>query len=417
RGADLMRRSRQELERVYNGGSTVPSVCNKEEISDSIDRTCWGRRRALVAVAMLLTAVGAGCVTVHLLNVAGTAVAEANIWRLLEIAILYALLYWMLASSFVYLLTDYGHCIGQAAHPRKPRGDVDACDGRIDRDPLLVLVPSYREEEAVIHQALLSAALIEYPRRRVLLLIDDPPNPKTAEEAKGLARSRRLPTRLKEEFNSAAQLFRLEQFAFETRDRACVVNPATETPRLARLHERAADWLELQAAKFVGSVRTDSSHTDLLFVEKILHEPARRHRERAEELTRAALSRSEIADEYRQLISLFDVEFATFERKRYVNLSQAPNKAMNLNSYIALVGKCFRQIERADGLHLEVCKQSEADFEVPPAKYIATIDADSFVMADFARHLISIMEASGNERIAVAQSPYTAIPNTPVALE
>src|SRR5262249_41488513 len=129
RGADLIPPSRHELERVYNAGSTVPYVCNKEEISDSIDRTCWGRRRALVIVAMLLTAVGAGCVTVHLLNVAGTAVAEANIWRLLEIATLYALFYWMLASSFVYLLVDYGHCIGQAAHPRKPRGDVDACDG------------------------------------------------------------------------------------------------------------------------------------------------------------------------------------------------------------------------------------------------------------------------------------------------
>jgi cellulose synthase/poly-beta-1,6-N-acetylglucosamine synthase-like glycosyltransferase len=386
-------------------------------MSDRIDRTCSGRRRALIVVAMLLTVVGAGCVTVYLLNVAGTAIAEANIWRLLEIAILYALVYWMLASSFLYLLADYGHYMRQAAHPRKPRGEVDAYEGRKDRHPLLVLVPSYREEEAVIHQALLSAALIEYPRRRVLLLIDDPPNPKTAEEAKGLARSRRLPARLQDEFNRAAQLFRLEQFAFETRDSAGVVNPAAETPRLAWLHERAADWLEVQAAKFVGSVRTDSSHTDLLFVEKILHEPARRHRERAEELTRAALARSEIADEYRQLISLFDVEFTSFERKRYVNLSQAPNKAMNLNSYIALVGKCFRQIERADGLHLEVCKQSEANFEVPPAKYIATIDADSFVTAGFARHLISIMEAPGNERIAVAQSPYTAIPNTPVALE
>src|SRR5262249_17967965 len=242
---------------------------------------------------------------------------------------LYALFYWMLASSFVYLLADYGHYMRQATHPRKPRGEVDACDERKDRDPLLILVPSYREEEAVIHQALLSPALVESARRRVLLLIDDPPNPKTAEGAKSLARSRRLPTRLQDEFNRAAQLFRLEQFAFETRDSACVVNPTAETLRLARLHERAADWLEVQPAKFVGSVRTDSSHTDLLFVEKILHEPARRHRERAEELTRRALSPSEITDEYRQLISLFDVEFASFERKRYVNLSQAPNKAMN----------------------------------------------------------------------------------------
>jgi hypothetical protein len=141
------------------------------------------------------------------------------------------------------------------------------------------------------------------------------------------------------------------------------------------------------------------------------------HRERAKQLMQANLSRNKIADEYLRLTSLFNVEFTSFERKHYANLSRAPNKAMNLNSYIALVGKCFREVERTDGLHLEVCEQSEATFEVPPAKYIATIDADSFVTADFARHLISIMEAAGNERIAIAQSPYTAIPGTPIALE
>jgi cellulose synthase/poly-beta-1,6-N-acetylglucosamine synthase-like glycosyltransferase len=286
-----------------------------------------------------------------------------------------------------------------------------------DRHPLLVLVPSYREEEAVIHRALLSAALIEYPRRHVVLLIDDPPNPRTPEEANGLAISRRLPIRLQDEFNNAAQPFRLEQLAFETRARACLVNPVAETQRLARLHECAADWLEARAANFVDAMGTNCSHTDRLFAEKILHEPARRHRKQADRLIHATLSRNEIADDYLRLTSLFNVEFTSFERKRYANLSHAPNKAMNLNSYIALVGKCFRKVEEADGLHLEACEQTEATFAVPPAKYIATIDADSFVMADFARHLIPIMEAAGNERIAVAQSPYTAIPGTPIALE
>jgi cellulose synthase (UDP-forming) len=383
-------------------------------MSGNIDRARWGRRRALIVVAMLLTVVGAGCVTVHLLNVAGTTIAEANAWRLVEITILYSLFYWMLVSSFIYLLADYGHYKRQAMYLRKPQIQVDAFGDRKDRHPLLILVPSYREEEPVIHQALLSAALVEYSRRRVLLLIDDPPNPMTADEAQGLARSRRLPTRLQNEFNHAAQPFILEQFAFETRERACLVDPVVESQQLARLHERLSDWLEALAAKFVGA---NHSHTDQLYADKILRAPARMHRERAEELTRVSLSRNEIAAEYRRLASLFDVEFTSFERKRYANLSHAPNKAMNLNTYIALVGKCFREVERADGRHLEVCDQSEATFEVPAAKYIATVDADSFVTADFARHLISIMEAPGNERIAVAQSPYTAISNTAIALE
>jgi cellulose synthase (UDP-forming) len=386
-------------------------------MSEEIDGARWRQRRAVIVIVMLLTVIGGGGVTLHLVSVAGAAIDEANIWHLLEITILYGLFYWMLASSFVYLLADYGHYKRQAKHAHMARIEVNAFDGRKDRHPLLVLVPSYREEEAVIHQALLSAALIEYPRRRVVLLIDDPPNPTTGEETQGLARSRRLPIRLQDEFNHAAQPFRLEQFAFETRDRTCRVNPVAETERLVRLYERAADWLEAQATKFVGLMRADCSHTDRLFADKILCEPTRMHRERAALLIQATLSRNEIADEYRRLTSLFDVEFTSFERKRYANLSHAPNKAMNLNSYIALIGKCFRQSERADGLHLEACARNEATFEVPPAEYIATIDADSFITGDFARHLISIMEATGNERIGVAQSPYTAIPDTPIALE
>ena len=288
-------------------------------------------RRALIVVAMLLTAFGGGCVTVHLFNLGASAIAEANIWRLVEIIILYSLFYWMLASNFVYLLADYGHYMRQTTHPRTPGDEVEGGNERKDRHPLLVLVPSYREEEAVIHQALLSAALIEYPRRRVLLLIDDPPNPTTAEQAQTLARSRRLPVRLQDEFNHAAQPFRLEQFAFETRDRACVVDPAAETQRLARLHERAAEWLEAQVTQFVDAIGISCSHTDRLFADKVLHEPARMHRERAKQLMQANLSRNKIADEYRRLTSLFNVEFTSFERKRYANLSRAPNKVREKN--------------------------------------------------------------------------------------
>ena len=38
----------------------------------------------------------------------------------------------------------------------------------------------------------------------------------------------------------------------------------------------------------------------------------------------------------------FQVEVTSFERKRFVNLSHEPNKAMNLNSYIALIGRQWR---------------------------------------------------------------------------
>src|SRR5258707_6579433 len=114
---------------------------------------------------------------------------------------------------------------------------------------------------------------------------------------------------------------------------------------------------------------------------------------------------------------IFSVKFSSIGRKRYGNLSHAANKEMNLNSYIALIGKCFRQVTRRDGLHFEACDSSVAAFEVPAAKYITTIDADSLITADYALRLMPIMEAPGNARIAVAQSPYTAIPAASTAIE
>ena len=39
-----------------------------------------------------------------------------------------------------------------------------------------------------------------------------------------------------------------------------------------------------------------------------------------------------------QLLAIFDATVTGFERKRYVSLSREANKAMNLNSYIGLMG-------------------------------------------------------------------------------
>src|SRR5215831_11018184 len=40
-----------------------------------------------------------------------------------------------------------------------------------------IVVPSYREESHVIWQTLMSAALVDYPDRGVVLLLDNPPHP------------------------------------------------------------------------------------------------------------------------------------------------------------------------------------------------------------------------------------------------
>ena len=51
---------------------------------------------------------------------------------------------------------------------------------------------------------------------------------------------------------------------------------------------------------------------------------------------------------YRRLVWTFRADLSSFERKRYVSLSHEPNKAMNLNSYIGLMGGSYREVQTVD---------------------------------------------------------------------
>ena len=98
-------------------------------------------------------------------------------------------------SASAYLLARLGHFERIKSHRRIPRSTID---GFFDREMtmLTVIVPSYREDERVIRQTLLSAALQEYPNLRVVLLVDDPPNPSQSEHRESLERARALPAAL-----------------------------------------------------------------------------------------------------------------------------------------------------------------------------------------------------------------------------
>jgi hypothetical protein len=188
-------------------------------------------------------------------------------------------------------------------------------------------------------------------------------------------------------------------------------------PRASVLYAEAAGWLEDQATDY-----PERDHTDRLFVELVLRTPARAHLERTEELEQC-LTKGEyptprrLLREYRRLAALFRVEITSFERKRYVNLSHESNKAMNLNSYIALIGHRFHEVVRPDGLYLERTDATHADLSVPPAEYIATLDADSLLTFDYALRLVHVMTQPANERTAVAQTPYSAVPRPKGLLE
>jgi cellulose synthase/poly-beta-1,6-N-acetylglucosamine synthase-like glycosyltransferase len=98
-------------------------------------------------------------------------------------------------------------------------------------------------------------------------------------------------------------------------------------------------------------------------------------------------------------------------------MPHAPNKATNLNSYLSLIGRNFREVIRPTGLHLEECDDASAQLRVPHADYVITLDADSLLMHDYALRLITLMEQPESRRYAVAGSPYSAIRGSSSRLE
>ena len=283
---------------------------------------------------------------------------------------------------------------------------------------LAILVPSFKEEAHIVRHTLLSAALQDYPNRRVVLLIDDPPDPSRPDDSASLQASRALVDELMELFVGARREFQAACEAAYARRAAGGFSPPHEALALAKLYERASDWFARQADAYPSR-----DHAERLFVERNLRNPAAAHLETAGELGGMALGHqtdlleSELLSHYRRLAWLFDVELTSFERKRYRNLSHAPNKAMNLNSYLALMGGRYR--ERRSGRALELCPvPAGADgLQFEDADYVLTLDADSLLEPDYAARLVYWLESPENERIAVAQTPYSAIPGASRVIE
>ncbi|MCC6890821.1 MAG: glycosyltransferase family 2 protein [Hyphomicrobiales bacterium] len=287
--------------------------------------------------------------------------------------------------------------------------------------PVEIIVPSYREEVHVIWQTLMSAALTDYPCRRVVLLLDNPPNPTDRMERDVLLASRAQIDLVDDLFSTMAQRFAV---AVTTHRNGPQAGDCEAAIALAvTLHEEAAQWLEEIATRVrAGDFGCPDDHTRSFFVERILREPAEQHRRRAVELRNHAPDLSEIDPELTRLSYRFQVDVSLFERKRFANLSHAPTKAANLNAYISLMGRTLVIQSGRHGPELvdrrpDLTVDAGEHLDIPDAKYVIILDADSFLLRDYVTHMIAAMEAPGNERAAVMQTPYTAIPNTPHTLE
>jgi cellulose synthase/poly-beta-1,6-N-acetylglucosamine synthase-like glycosyltransferase len=113
-------------------------------------------------------------------------------------AVLYLLIVTMLTTSaLAYLLSRLGFFYRTRSHHRASRAILDQFFDTTT-PTLTTIVPSYQEESHVVRNTLLSAALQEYPDKRVVLLIDDPPAPKTQPARELLLAARALPGQIEQ---------------------------------------------------------------------------------------------------------------------------------------------------------------------------------------------------------------------------
>ena len=378
--------------------------------------TRW-RETALTWAGIILTLVATVMVGLEFAGMFMQDVHHADWGRLAVHVLVSTILAFLVYGGLVYQLARLTFIRRLRLHCRTTQPDTETVyEGHVPS--VCVLVPSYKEERDVVEMTLLSAALQDYPSRRVVLLLDDPPQPTSADDAASLEAMRQLPAAVEALFAAPLHEMQIARAAYWDRIAHQTIDLHAELQTLSSQYGKAANWMQ---ARIDASPISD--HGRAVFVDMIL----RRHRDvllaRANELQ--SLSSTSVWDElavkarvereYNRLVGLFSVHLTSFERKRYVNLSHEPNKAMNLNSYLGLMGKHFNEIPAEGGIVLEEAK--EGGISIPWADYVITLDADSLLLTDYAQRLVHLMEQPENARLAVVQTPYSAYPNAPGMLE
>jgi cellulose synthase (UDP-forming) len=263
------------------------------------------------------------------------------------------LAYQLARIGYLYRLRRHKSCGAEA------KGDLCFLE---NSPPVTVLIPSYKEETRIVRQTLFSAALQDYPVRRVVLLIDDPPTTTDPDDLCRLRAVRSLPGELQDLLDHASAGYQQAYAHFLARAEEDHLDLPEEFRALAKLYEKAANWFHSQATQYPVE-----DHTDELFVSLTFTQREQNLWQRARDLFHAAVENDleqrgdELLPAYRHLASLFAVELTSFERKQYVNMSWASNKAMNLNSYIGLIGKRFNLVVREDGTQLDPTTSAAAD--------------------------------------------------------
>ncbi|KQW06772.1 glycosyltransferase [Leifsonia sp. Root4] len=320
-------------------------------------------------------------------------------------------------SALMYLLARQGALYRFRDHVRVPRAELDRHFRDYD-SAVTVLVPSYAEEPAVVRGTLWSAALQEFPNVRVVLLVDDAPVQSDPAARAKLDATLSLPGQIEEALEGPRSRFAGARAEFAAELQAGTTIERRHVEELAADYEAAAIWLEDMAEN-----EPMEDHVDEFFIDQVLMGLASELRLNLLAL-RASLDQYAYPDVERvlelriRLERTFTASLSSFQRKSYASLSHEANKAMNLNSYISLMGRDWREEQTAGGVILRPVEDAaDADLVVPDSPYLLTLDADSLLLRDYCLRLVYFLEEPGNERIAVTQTPYSSFRGAPTRIE
>ena len=321
-------------------------------------------------------------------------------------------------SALMYLLARQGAWQRFSKHVRVPRAEIDRYFEK-NQPTITVLVPSYSEEPEVVRKTLLSAALQEYPAMRVVLLVDDDPYPTEPGASARLSATRQLTKAITDLFAEPRAFFNFELQNLTYHQPSSSQLSLAVTKDLAEHYAWGADWLERLADK-----EEINDHVGEFFVEQVVGGLAQELRLVHEALMASftdgvSLSVARVSQLYQRLTWIFNTELDVFERKKFASLSHEANKAMNLNSYIGLMGRTYNQVETPDGpILVPASKNLNGDsITFPDSEFVLTLDADSILLPNYCLRLVYFLQQPDNARVAVAQTPYSSFRGAATRIE
>jgi len=320
-------------------------------------------------------------------------------------------------SALMYLIARQGALQRFSKHVRVPRAELDRHFSE-HQPSITVLVPSYSEEPGVIRKTLLSATLQEYPAMRVVLLVDDPPYPTNPAKLARLETTRAMAGEIMRLLAEPRRRFQDALASYEKRRSRSAYAAPVAVRELAVHYAWAANWLN----KLADSEEIDD-HVDVFFADQVLRALAQELSLAGDALMASCVEGANLPSErvhqlYRRLAWIFNAELTVFERKRFASLSHEANKAMNLNSYIGLMGNTYRLIPTADGPVLMPAEHKrDGDITFPDSDFLLTLDADSILLRDYCLRLVYFLQQPNNARVAVTQTPYSSFRGAATRIE